>query len=152
MADIIQLEEKGVKQFMATHAKAVEGLLDMFYPIGSLFQSVKDEDPSTIMGGNWERFAQGQTIVGVNKDDPDFGAAGKTGGSKTHKLTINELPKHTVPLGLNRGPNPSVSGSGTSGYLWGEVSGGKNSGSVGDDQPHNNMQPYITVYMWVRTA
>ncbi|WP_427814281.1 phage baseplate protein [Enterococcus sp. 22-H-5-01] len=129
-----------------------EDLLNKTYPIGSIYPSISSVNPELLFGGTWERFAKGQVLVGVDESDGDF-AAGKAGGTKAHKLTINELPKHTVPLGLNRGPNPSASGSGTGGYLWGDVaSGGKNSGSVGGDQPHNNLQPYIAVYMWKRTA
>jgi len=154
MADIVQLVENGTKKYLKTHAKAVDGLLDMFYPIGSIFQSVKDEDPSTIMGGNWKRYAQGQTIVGVNEDDPDFDTAGKTGGVKAVTLTTDQIPSHNHDTGMFRGSNPPGTG-GTGGYTWGDrgaVSGNKMTIATGGGQSHNNMQPYITVYTWVRTA
>lgn len=181
MADIVQLEEKGNLLYPKTHVNAVDGLdrmvvkksgnetitgvknfkdglqingvsvLDVFYPIGSIFQSMKATDPSKIMGGTWERI-KGKVLVGVDEADADF-AAGKTGGDKTHKLTIDEMPNHSHSLGIHRGGNPTVSQMlGKNGYLWGEISTGKNSSFVGGGKPHNNLPPYVSIYIWLRTA
>ena len=55
----------------------------------------------TLLGfGTWTAFGTGRTIVGVDSSDTDFDAVRETGGSKTHTLTIAELPAHTHQLGL----------------------------------------------------
>lgn len=180
MADIVQLEEKGTVLYPKTHTKAIDdldnvvvkktgnetiegtknfktaiqingkSLLDMFYPIGSIFQSVSSVSPASTMGGTWERI-KGKVLVGVDEADSDF-VVGKTGGEKKHKLTIAEIPSHSHALQLNKGISPaSVSSGGSNGYLWGEYSG-KNSSSVGGDESHNNLQPYMTAFIWKRTA
>lgn len=129
-----------------------KGILGLVYPVGSIYTSVKSTNPAGIFGGTWERYAQGQVLVGVDDNDSDF-SVGKTGGEKTHKLTESELPPHVHDTGMFKGSNPSGSG-GTGGYTYGERaanSGNKRTLATGGDKPHNNLQPYITVYMWVRT-
>lgn len=63
------------------------------YPVGSLYFSTNSTSPATIYGGTWERYGKGRTLVSVNESDTDF-TAGKTGGEKTHVLTVDEMPKH----------------------------------------------------------
>ena len=92
--------------------------------------------------------------VGVNESDTDFDTAEKTGGEKTHKLTASEMPKHahsTVAENYSLGLRNTLGSAGTSmGVFYGNS--GHATGSSGSDQSHNNMQPYITVYRWRRTA
>lgn len=150
MADIVQLEENGVKQYLKTHAKAVEGLLDMFFPVGAIFQSNKDKNPSTFMGGTWERYAKGQVLVGVNESDTDFSVAGKTGGEKAHTLTVDELASHTHKYNSSNVNNLVQV---TPSNVYGRTANIESTtGNAGGDKAHNNLQPYISVYMWVRTA
>ncbi|MCJ0598014.1 DUF859 domain-containing protein, partial [Enterococcus cecorum] len=61
-------------------------LLDMFYPVGSIFITTVNTNPSSYMGGSWVRFGNGQTLVGVNESDEDFNSAQKSGGSKSHTI------------------------------------------------------------------
>lgn len=128
-------------------------LLNMVYPIGSIYMSVNSATPATLFGGTWERFSKGQVLVGVNEDDTDF-AAGKTGGEKTHKLTVTEMPSHTH----NQIFSLSANGFGDNGRspMSNNVTTTSQSGasitSTGGDQAHNNLQPFTTVYMWKRTA
>lgn len=68
--------------------------LDLMYPVGSIYISINDTNPSTLFGGTWERFAQGKTLVGVNESEDEFDTVQKTGGEKTHKLTTTEMPAH----------------------------------------------------------
>lgn len=99
----------------------------------------------------WERFAKGQTLVGVNEDDEDFSAADKTGGEKAHKLTVAEMPSHTHRYGYLTNWDGRV----MSGFAVTSSSTGSNNQSVyaaGGDEPNNNLQPYVTVYYWRRTA
>lgn len=132
---------------------AGRSLLDTFYPIGSIYQSINSANPSTFMGGTWIRIAQGQTLVGVDESDADFNAPGNSGGEKSHKLTADEMAHNHVQT-----ERFSSSYSAGNGHQY--TNGGstatdtiKTSG-VADvtNQAHNNLQPYTTVYMWQRTA
>ena len=120
-------------------------VLDMVYPVGSIYMSVNNVDPSTVIGGTWEQIkdtfllSAGDTYVG-----------GATGGEATHKLTTNEMPKH-------RHVQVVSYSSGSTGWVntWSgsNIAGTQQStGESGGDQPHNNMPPYLVVYMWKRTA
>lgn len=128
----------------------------LLYPIGSIYMSIQDTNPSVFFGGTWERIAQGKTLVGVDENDSDFNASSKTGGEKSHKLTVNEMPNHSHDGGILW--NNTATG-GTRFYFnpTGSTNGNNASnsliiGKTGGDQPHNNMQPYYTCYIFVRTA
>lgn len=71
----------------------LEKLRNQMYPVGSLYFSTNSTSPATIYGGTWERYGKGRTLVSVNESDTDF-TAGKTGGEKTHVLTVDEMPSH----------------------------------------------------------
>lgn len=80
-----------------------EEIIDLIYPIGSIFMSINNINPSTFLGGTWEVWGSGQVPVGVNPNDADFSTAEKTGGSKSvtpsgtvggHTLTTSEMPSH----------------------------------------------------------
>ena len=157
----------------------VSACLLKIYPVGSIYMSIKDVDPSTFLGGTWERWGQGRVPVGVDVDasdppDTDFATAGKEGGEKQHTLTTSETPTHTHDISVK----PDRSGYGGSIYITTEQGsyvkylptanstnnrigleaglGSPNSvvlmSNIGGDKPHNNLQPYITCYMWKRTA
>jgi hypothetical protein len=117
------------------------------YPIGSIYiNAATNTNPATLFGfGTWTAFGSGKVLVGVAAGDSDFGSLGATGGEKTHTLTVPEMPAHTHDL--NRGP-------GASGYgvVGGNAIASVVSGNTGGDGAHNNLQPFITVYMWVRQA
>lgn len=126
-----------------------------FYPIGSLYFSINNTNPSNYFGGTWELFGPGRTIKGVS-DYPMLGETESeiTDGEKTHQLTINEMPAHTheyrTDSKLKSGSNYNriySYGLGGSG-----ASAGYTTSSTGGDQPHNNLQPYITCYIWKRTG
>lgn len=126
-------------------------LLDLIYPINSIYISVSSTNPGTIFGGTWEAFATGKTLVGVDADDTDFNASGKDGGSKTVTLTTDQIPAHTHSVdrqGAGEQKTTNDVFDRTVGTAYGNVS----TTSTGGNQPHNNMPPYITVYMWKRTA
>ena len=132
---------------------AGKALLDIFYPIGSIYQSTVNTNPFTLMGGTWERFGNGRVLVGVDENDGDFNTSIKTGGEKKHTLTIAEMPSHShgqVVTANNEGPaiRRDWSSDGSAGIY----SQGVQTEVTGSGQAHNNLQPYITVYMWRRTA
>lgn len=124
---------------------------DSVYPVGSIYISVNDVNPSELFGGEWERWGNGRVPVGVSDGDEEFSTAEKTGGEKTHTLTSNEMPSHTHSLSAWHGGV----GNGTAlqrGWSSSTAAASVSPGSTGGDQAHNNLQPYITCYMWKRTA
>lgn len=129
-------------------------LLDIFYPVGTIYESTKSDNPSTFMGGTWARFGNGQVLVGVNEADTDFNVANKTGGEKTHILTVNEMPSHDH--NFKGGANAVGDGYGYTGAKVNNTGGSyqllPKTDPTGGDQAHNNLQPYVTVYRWQRTA
>lgn len=129
--------------------------LDIYnlYPVGSIYISVINTNPSTYFGGTWEAFGTGRCLVGVDTSQTEFNAVLKTGGEKTHKLTINEMPRHQPQALLNTNDGNTTG----SAINWQVVNNGRFYGgdmfkSYGGDQAHNNLQPYITVYMWRRIS
>ena len=70
-------------------------ILETTHPIGSLEINTSGTNPSEYLGGIWESFGSGRTLVGVDSSDSDFDTAEETGGEKTHTLTTNEIPAHT---------------------------------------------------------
>ena len=138
-----------------------DSLLDKTYPVGSIYMSVSNINPSTLFGGKWVAWGSGRVPVGVNTSDSNFSTVEKTGGASTHTLTTAQIPSH------NHGSVPiHTSGSETSGYGLAQstlfqnrvaiaesiASENWNTGNTGSGKAHNNLQPYITCYMWKRTA
>ena len=123
--------------------------LSSLYPVGSIYMNASNgTNPATLIGfGTWVAFGAGRVPVGIDSGDTDFDTAEETGGAKTHTLTVDEMPAHThsVP---NSGSQNNSFDSGTT--VGNDVTG--TSGSTGGGQAHNNLQPYIVVYMWKRTA
>lgn len=116
-----------------------------YYKVGDLFLTTNSENPSVRFGGTWELFGKGKTLVCVDTSDSDFSTVKKTGGEKTHKLVTSELPNHAKDGATTAG-----------GWYAGEIknysSGQYKLTTAGSDQAHNNLQPYITCYIWIRTA
>ena len=123
-------------------------LLDFFHPVGSIYESTNPTSPEILFGGTWEQIKDRFLLAAG-----DTYAAGATGGEAMHTLTVAEMPAHTHPYKYN-GQSLNVSTSGirlTDGDKSNAYSGSPN-GAAGGNQPHNNMPPYVTVYMWKRTA
>lgn len=138
------------------------------YPVGSIYMNASDStDPATLLGfGTWAAFGAGRVLVGIDSGDTDFDTAEETGGSKTHTLTEAEMPAHHHSLIADADSNLALStsnqvakrdltGSHDQEYeLHGTATAatlGKSS-EVGSGNAHNNVQPYIVVHMWKRTA
>ena len=121
------------------------------YPVGSIYMSVNSTSPNSLFGGTWARFANGRCLVGVNESDTDFSSAQKTGGEKEHSLTIDEMPSHNHEIKLyESSADTNVGHIMRSKSITSTVNGV--SERTGGNSAHNNLQPYITVYMWRRTA
>ena len=128
-------------------------LLNKVYPIGSIYISLNNTNPGTFIGGTWVAFGAGRTLVSVDSNDSDFNASNKTGGSKTVTLTLEQIPAHSHGRRTSVGGRGGASNDngGSKGYQWHD-SGNSNTTETGGGQAHNNMPPYITVYMFRRTA
>lgn len=121
------------------------------YPVGEIFVTLQNSDPATILGfGTWTRVAAGRALVGYDSTDSDFNAAEKHSGSKTHTLTIDEMPTHhhTVNGRLGDGANDEFD----FGTDPGQVTRSGDTEDTGGGQPHNNVQPSYVVFAWKRTA
>ena len=123
------------------------------HPVGDIYLSVNPTNPGTLYGGTWVAWGSGCVPVGVNASDTDFKTVEKTGGAKTHTLTVQEIPNHAHDLNaVNEGvDNPN--GGYHPGWTFNkQYTAQVMSASTGGGQAHNNLQPYITCYMWKRTA
>ena len=128
-------------------------LLDSIYPIGRGFIDFTDTDFSNYLGFTWERELVGLTPVGLDTTQTEFNTIGKTGGEKTHTLTIDELPEFK-PIALVDTQTGSVTGSA---IVYRPVTDGIWYSAdmfqpIGGNQPHNNLQPYQVVAYWKRVA
>ena len=133
--------------------RRMSGLEVCMYTVGDVVSFPKDVDPNQkYLHTAWERI-KGRVVVGVDENDADFASDNKTGGAKTHTLTVTQIPAHKhsyAPEWVSKSP------SNTGAYgLKGEstdytYSGG--AGNAGKGQPHNNLQPFITKYLWERIA
>lgn len=141
-------------------AVSASELLDLIYPVGSIYMSTNSTSPQVFLGGEWTPIedtfllSAGSTYI-----------AGDSGGNATHShttqghtLTVNEIPSHNHSLnyrfvfaaGTDRA---GLYQSGTASGTW--YSGNSGSGkshSHGDTGSSSNMPPYLVVYMWTRIA
>lgn len=129
-------------------------LLDKLYPVGCIYQSAKATSPAELFGGTWEQIKD-QFILAAG----DTYAAGSTGGEATHKLTDAEMPRHAHNIAKGA---KNTDGTGTKfeiysayqsessiaeGYYWTATTL-----FAGNSKPHNNMPPYVAMYIWKRIA
>ena len=133
-------------------------IFDKIYPVGSIYiNATNSTNPATLLGfGTWSSFGAGRVLVGIDSSDTDFDTSEETGGAKTHTLTTAELPSHTHTHTVETGRSfsssignaPVVQGSDNTVLSSSAVT----TSSTGGGSAHNNLQPYIVVYMWKRTA
>lgn len=129
-------------------------LVDLIYPVGSIYMSANNVSPQTFLGGTWTQIQSRFLLAADSATYP----AGSTGGEATVSLTGDQNGPHQhsgitvdgTPLSWSY---PAVSpGSGTTGTLTNQGTQVPVTGSAGSGAPHNNMPPYLAVYMWKRTA
>lgn len=142
---------------MAT-LKISQEILNIIYPVGSIYMSTNSTNPSTLFGGAWKQIKD-RFLLACG----DSYKGGQTGGEATHKLTIDEMPTHTHQLGLKHpggipdtipaGLDYTYDGINNIGAYFGTVDTPTAYNNVtGGGQSHNNMPPYLVVYMWYRSA
>lgn len=135
------------------------------YPVGAIYLSVTDTDPATLFGGTWERISQGRFLIGsgsnaANTTDywGEYPAgkenfpAGEMGGEVEHTLTVDEIPAHTHSERLEWSNTKAWGLTGTGEGANAVVDQGGVTGATGGGKPHNNLPPYLVVFMWKRVS
>ena len=140
-------------------------IFDLIYPVGSFYISAKSTNPALLFGGTWEQI-QGRFLLGRSSSYP----VGSMGGEATHTLTVSEMPSHNGHLSSGIAGGVPIGDGNYEGYLnsnvmnaypggnyrgWNVYAGNEMhpaSEAVGGGQSHNNMPPYLSVYIWKRTA
>ena len=137
-----------------TAAMTAATINNLVYPVGSVYvNATVSTNPATLLGvGTWVAYGEGRVPVG-KASSGTFDTLGATGGAETHTLSENEMPSHSHTVTFPRqntsgggGPVHPCMDNGTGGPVYPTVS------SAGGGAAHNNLQPYIVVYMWKRTA
>ena len=130
---------------------AINAIWQKIYPVGAIYISTSSTNPQTLFGGTWESI-QGRFLLGVGGGY----TAGSTGGEATHTLTSAEMPKHSHGIKFGGGDTDqtmvvSRSYVQSNRWWWSDASDAIVQ-EAGGSAAHNNMPPYLTVYMWKRTA
>jgi hypothetical protein len=147
------------------HTAGTNFVLDNIYPIGSIYMNVNSTNPGTLFGGTWEQI-QGKFLLGMSSSYP----AGSQGGEASHTLTTEEMPSHghnpaneagyygfitNSKKAFSIGDMGSQSGSGRY-YPYAsaafDISRNTLTGTTGGGKSHNNMPPYLSIYIWKRIA
>lgn len=117
------------------------------YPVGSIYRSTASTSPAELFGGTWERIKDRFLLAAG-----DTYTAGSTGGEAQHTLTVNEIPSHShaVPS-INKWLSPEGGGTDAN-YSVVSNNNTQASGLTGGGQAHNNLPPYLAVYIWKRVA
>lgn len=156
----------GEKKEEETPSLNKEEVCNMIYPVGSVYVSVNSASPSTLFGGTWEQLKD-RFLLGAGNS---YGN-GTTGGEASHTLTINEMPSHTHtqnPHGHSARAKGFNGTSNANGYYmlrrnrnddgYDDVSANAaipataTNQNTGGSASHNNMPPYLVVYMWKRVS
>jgi len=154
---------------ISSRTSLVSSVIDEIYPVGCVYISMTDVNPSSLFGGVWEQIKD-KFLLGSG----DTYALGETGGEASHTLTTSELPSHShkpinwdgffsyktgLPSRYKVATTTASSGRytfvGAANAKDADASGIGYSGgttSVGNNTSHNNMPPYLVVYMWKRVA
>lgn len=152
----------------ATTASAAS-IGNILYPVGCIYQSIVATSPATLFGfGTWVAFGTGRVLVGYDAGQGEFDMVEETGGAKTHTLSTAELASHnhtqdahghnydgdiasfvtgeasSINFGDGAASNPN--------YTVGIKTATATNQATGSGSAHNNLQPYVVVYRWKRTA
>lgn len=168
-ASVGKVFEEGGAPFQVAGDMSINGklLIDIFYPVGAVFESTNSENPANIMGGTWERFGNGRVTVGVDEGDGSINSGNRSVGS------VNPLTSHSHQLKMilnggsqiHSGIKYGIKYNSDNYWRVGDLSEisstsdalpNTQTGAVakaqGDNTNHNNWQPSISVYRWRRIA
>ena len=143
----------GEDAYIPSEASFKSALLDFAYPVGSIYMSTNNVSPSLFLGGTWVQIEDKFLLAAGS-----VYSGGATGGEASHTLSVSEMPSHThdgilwannFPLSFDDGATDGFKPSAN----WQQVSTNQKfvASATGGGQAHNNMPPYIAVYMWERT-
>ena len=137
-----------VEQLNEIINEAIDNKFLSKYPVGSIYISQDEKNPSEFIGGEWEQIKDTFLLSAG-----DIYEAGSTGGEASHKLTIQEIPSHSHSYSkyIFHGGIPT---NYTDAYLTGmgrafSIATASTT-AIGNNVAHNNMPPYLTVYMYKR--
>ncbi len=136
----------------------IENIMLANYPVGSIYMSINPTNPSNLFGGNWVEWGKGKAPVGVDTADVNFNSVEKTGGEKAHVLSASEMPTHAHTMDSAVSTHSSIVSTdtglyqGTGAITFTAIGTVNETDETGEGIGHNNLQPYITCYMWKRTA
>lgn len=145
----------GIAATPAAVKKAIAEAKLAAWPVGSIYITVSNTSPAALFGGTWERISE-RFLLGASSSYP----AGGTGGEFTHKLTQSELPNYSLSVTNGSNVIRSKTGNTADAYVqtqsggWGIPNWESKTVTVasgGSGEAHNNMPPYLAVYMWKRT-
>ena len=143
----------GPDSYLFDKQNIIKSFLDFFHPVGSIYISTNSTfNPQTVWGGTWKKTADGRCLIGASDKYP----LRSTGGEAEHTLTVNEMPTHrhyksrvnwyndlqTNGISVNIAAKSNMKVDGPDNYT----------DYAGNSKAHNNMQPYLAVYIWERTA
>lgn len=171
---LMDLKVSGVEKFSVSKAGVVKAAgvplnppTTAAWPIGGVFIAVVPTNPATLLGyGTWVACGVGRVLVGIDPSQTEFDTLREVGGAKTHALSAGQMPTHTHVQTAHVHTSTQVAGNANyydgarlAGYGDDAVLGALTSSSVaavnqdaGGGAVHNNLQPYLVVYMWERTA
>lgn len=145
----------------------VDKLLDRMYPVDSIYISTNSTSPASLYGGSWERYGTGRALISASDTDSDF-TAGTTGGSKTHEVRVRLGYIYGLAGISSRDTLSGISVDGGKTYSGFTNFNGKHpvetargmDGSFGPLQVEYyaaisklpTLDPYVSVYIWRRTA
>ena len=153
-----------IKDYVDSHSGG--GLsIDDIYPVGSIYMSANNVNPSTLFSGTTWTQIKGRFLL-ASDDTQIWGRdkyiVGDTGGEETHTLTTSEMPSHThtfvaggssINIGTTTAETTAGFTSASSGGLWANTNKRRSAiNSTGGGDAHNNMPPYMVVSIWQRTA
>ena len=134
--------------------ETVDEILGLVYPVGSIYMSINNVSPATLFGGKWVQI-KGRFLLGAS----DVYKANTTGGEETHTLTTDEMPTHTHYMAAGNAGGDSTWTPDDGSWLVDGVTSDKNTwwaqigmNNAGGSAAHNNMPPYLVVYMWRRLS
>ena len=155
LTDVISLAVQDNTDNIAALSSQISNIgsitFDDIYPVGSIYMSVNSTNPRNLFGGTWtqlkDRFLLGAGSTYTN---------GSTGGEASHTLTVNEMPSHGHPQYVTVSSGGSLSANcDYDSYASGNArksAQNVSTGTTGGGNSHNNMPPYLVVYMWQRTS
>ena len=175
-SDVLKVGNDDIETVLST------GLLNAIYPVGTIYTSVVATNPATLFGGTWVEFGAGRVLVGRSSGETEFDTVEETGGAKTVTLSTAQMPSHSHTQNAHsHSGTTSVEGLPSAPY-WGFGTSENNVNGVraynitnsysstnhnhtlstnsvapgiqntGGGGSHNNIQPYIVVYFFKRTA